>query len=338
MELVPAEPIFLLGIQRSGTTWLTNLFDSSSHTLTFMEPLSAGLGLAPEYPDRLSWLRGTTPELTELLAGELPRRLERAKYLVLRRSLGSPGLFRFERAFARLALGSGPLLPLGLHRRCFRFQQINLNRFEPDAPLVRKVSPMTWVIKELRLSGTVPIVRAAFPSARFLVIIRHPVDTVLSMLRWIRKGRLLELRDDLVGLAARLRSERLGDDYNALIERAEASGVAAKLALYWRVCYESLIRDVPGSLSTFVTLEELSDQPGARLREVFAKVGLPYEVSVQRYLDRSTSSAGGKGVLSTTRPRSFHRQERSKGEKDDLAGQILEITADSPLMDLFGSL
>jgi hypothetical protein len=335
-----AAPIFVLGCQRSGTTWLANIFDSSPDTLLFMEPFAPGLGLFPEIPDAVSFLERSSAASDEWLRLEMPRRLLRYKKLLTERSLASPRWFRIERAAANVVLGrAGRLAPWWVLERARRFEGLNLNRFAPEAPIVRKHSPPTrWVIKELRLAGKVALLRSAYPEARFVVIVRHPCGTVESMLRWFDQGRLRELSTQFLTYFERIETQRVAEPYRDLLVRARAGSPAQRLALYWRINYESLWRGLGDDpQAQFVSLEELSLRPSATVRRVFDGVGLPWRSSVESYLERSAhdTAPSRSHILSTSRDAANEYTSWVNRIDPQVRKAVDEVTSESRLMHWF---
>ena len=110
-ELTPNSIVFILGCQRSGTTWLANIFDSSPDTLLFMEPFSVPYGIFPDFPESSYVLERTSPFLDNYLHHEVVRLILHYKTLVSRKSLYDPNWFRIERFLAHLILRYRKSLP-----------------------------------------------------------------------------------------------------------------------------------------------------------------------------------------------------------------------------------
>lgn len=160
----PSSLLFVLGIQRSGTTWIGNIFDASPDTLLFMEPFAPACGRFPDFPETGYFLNTAPPTITRLLTETMYRRLYRRKFLFSHRSLQSPRYFRFERGIARMAERISKFAPRQLQRRILQFSQLNLNRLDPGYPIYRKPDTLRHcVIKELRFAGKIPLPQAAFP-------------------------------------------------------------------------------------------------------------------------------------------------------------------------------
>ena len=94
---LPESLIFILGIQRSCTTWLANIFISSPDVLLFMEPFSPPYGIFPDPPHHFYFLERSSSFLDNLLCQQMPGRLLRYKSRVFQKSMTHPFWFRFER-------------------------------------------------------------------------------------------------------------------------------------------------------------------------------------------------------------------------------------------------
>jgi len=283
----PGSIVFLLGCQRSGTTWLANIFDASPDTLLFMEPFSPPYGIFPEFPGVWEYFDESTPALDRLLCEDMPARLMRYKSLVSPESIADPSRFRRERSIARRARR---FAPPPLRRRIRKFELLNLNRLDDDYPLYPKsTAPALAAVKELRFAGKVPVLRHAFPQASFVVIMRHPAATVHSILGWFARGRLVELRADLDHFLDALEAQPVGEEYRGHIARCRGGGLADTVALYWRVSYETMFRRLEGdSRAQLLVYERLASRPRETAVEMFERLQTPWAPSLDDYLERST--------------------------------------------------
>lgn len=334
----PETWVFLLGCQRSGTTWLANIFDASPNTLLFMEPFAPAYGIFPEFPEASYFLEHSSSALDRLLRDEMPGRLLRHKSLMSQQSMTNPRLFRLELGLVRLFNQIGQYLPCRLQDRIRKFQLLNLNRTDSNYPIYPKNDdPSVWVIKELRLAGKVPILLQSFPDARFVVIIRHPVATVHSILKKFESGGLSELRRDIDTYLPKLEAQAISKDYKNLIARCRDGSLAHKLALYWRISYETMFRQLRGhSLAEFLIYEELALHPEEAIGRVFDSIGLPLSASVQNYLSYSSrSSVEDPGSLTTVRESADYYRSWMDNVSESTQQAVLEITDESFLKTKF---
>jgi hypothetical protein len=329
---------FLLGLQRSGSTWLTNIFDAHEQAWVFMEPFAPDYGIFPEFPETNFFLEESSPALRALLREQMPERLLHFKQLFGSRALRSARWFRAERSLVRLMLARSRLLPELVQSRVRKTELLNLNRMDPHAPVVDKdAPPRTWIIKELRLAGKIRLLRDAFPDARFVVLLRHPCANVHAIAAWFARGRLKELRRDLNSFVATLSAQRLGERYQKQLEACRLGDETHRLALYWRVHNEALVEELAQHAAALVlTYEELASSPQSTAARILEFCGLPPSDSVLRYVTASsTTSAADTGRITTLRDSATHYRAWQEKVAPALRKATETLTHDSALLNLF---
>lgn len=330
--------VFLLGTQRSGTTWLANIFDASPHTLLFMEPFAPAYSLFPQFPEPSLFMKQSSPALDKFLRQEALDRLLKYKSLFFPCSVTASTWFRVDMFLSRLISKFGIFVPQFLFDRTRKFNLLNLNRTDRNYPVFHKEAlPSTWVIKELRLAGKIPVLRSAYPQARFVVIIRHPAATVHSIMSWFQRHRLGELRQVLDTYLERIEVQIVAEPYRLLIERCRAGDLVHKVALYWRISYETLhnaLKDDP--LAPFIVYEKLAARPLETAEMLFSQLDIPWSNSVADYINHSTNTSLEK-VTAITTVRDSTRAYRDWCDKisPETLRAVEEITGDSYLSDLF---
>jgi hypothetical protein len=340
----PERLVLILGIQRSGSTWLANIFDHREDTLLFMEPFAPYAQIFPEAPPTSVFLTGEAPQLAELFGRPLIERLGRVKTLVARRAATDPAWFRWERRawhwLRRLERWLPGRVAMPLHRRLERHHLVNLNRFDSTYPLSGKHrAPRVWAIKELRLAGWSSVLREALPGTPKIVTLRHPMANVHSILGWFKRGRLGELQADLARFLDLLSAQSAAEPYRGLIDRCRTGSLAHRVALYWRVQNEAVVRGLEGSPGfQLVVHEELASAPLATIRRVFEAAGLPASPGAEAYVTYSSES--GTEVAPTS-PTDTNRNsaEYYRGWQAKIAPEVEDavaaIVADSFLLPLF---
>jgi hypothetical protein len=301
-----------------------------------MEPFAPAYGLFPEVPDQAFFLQSAPPAVVEVLQAQALNRLRNAKRLLSTQSITDPRLFRFERAVARLGNRVGRWLPTRVERRIAHFTLLNLNRFEDSYPIFPKTkTPSHWVIKELRFAGKVPLLRDAFPDARFLVVLRSPHATVHSMLRWFSRGGLGEVRRELNSFVEKLECQRIASAYAPQIEVARAVDLAHRAALYWRVCYEQMEHTLQRVEAPYRILpyEAIARHPNAEAKALLDWAGIPWHSYTASYLDYSTAHDVHCPTATNTIRRSDTYSTAWIAEiSDDVRQAVDEIVLDSPLL------
>lgn len=331
-------PIFLLGCQRSGTTWLANIFDTNPATLLFMEPFSVPYALFPEFPGTNTFVEKVDEDLAAWLRECLPKRLLRYKHFVCERSITHPSWFQVDRWLARLVGRATRFGPASMQNAAKWFELLNLNRAEKLSPICQKDSEAPfWCIKELRLAGKIPLLLEAFPNAQYAVLIRHPAATVHAIETWFSRGRLIELQRDLTTYLDDLQSQPIAGPYRAQIERCRNGSMAHRLALYWRVSYETIARRLEGNADChFVTYEELATEPRRVVAALWAKLGLQTTDSLDAYLQSSTKRDSNViDPLSTQRHSASHYDRWQNAIEPGTLDDVAEIVSGSPLLERF---
>ena len=335
---LPETLIFILGAQRSGTTWLANIFDSSPETLLFVEPFAPAYDVIPEFPEASYFFEHSSSYLDHLLKVETPVRLLRYKSLITKKSMISPKWFWIERWLIRMAAKTPRILPIRVQNRIRKFELLNLNRMEDNYPLYPKNRlPSAWAIKELRLAGKIPLLQSAFPGAHFIVIIRHPCATVHSILNWFEKGRLSELRQDLETYLQKIEVQAISRFYAKLLASCRTATLAHKLGLYWRITYETILRHLEDYPRVkLIIYEQLALKPHETIEETFKHIGLSFSDSLRNYLTYSTTNiSNSSSPINTVRNSADYYKLWCKQISEMTQKSILEITGDSFLLSYF---
>ncbi len=335
----PESLIFILGCQRSGTTWLANIFDASPDTLLFMEPFAPGYKLFPEFPAADVFLEKTSPALDYLLKVDMQARILKYKSLLFDRSKTDPKLFLIELRLSKLFNRFGKFVPHNIQDRIRKFQLLNLNRMDKNYPINPKNdNPSVWVIKELRLAGKIPILQNAFPDAHYIVIIRHPAATIYSILRLFELGNLRELRKDIDTYIENIKAQHIYESYFDLIDQCREGSMAHKLALYWRISYETMYRKLENQASAkFLVYEQLAKKPLATIEQFFDHVeGVHVSDSVKEYIKYSTTKEVKKpSAITTVRKSANYYRAWEETITEETYQAVLDITGSSFLMTYF---
>jgi hypothetical protein len=64
---VAVETVLILGCERSGSTWLSNILDSHPHVEFIMEPFVPRASLFPGFPGRNTYLANASDEIVRLI-------------------------------------------------------------------------------------------------------------------------------------------------------------------------------------------------------------------------------------------------------------------------------
>ncbi len=287
--------VFVLGCERSGSTWVGNILDSHPDVEFFMEPFAPYADFFPGFPGR----HGEFVEDRHIAAVRAGfQALRGSKYPLVYR----PGCPAILAATERRLIGlSGRLRKrLRLPRlTADRYALLNLNtRDVPAGRLPMKRSRPTCVVaKELRANLKIPFLRKCFPDAGFIVCIRHPGAQIASIMRLWERGGLWELRASL----GELRQALSGNGRLGRYGRCQPDGndsMEALLAAWWFANYDILFGDLASSGARFMIVEheKLSASPMEGTAQIIGFCGLRDDEQVRRFIKWSTSRKEGEPV------------------------------------------
>jgi hypothetical protein len=297
--------LFLLGSERSGSTWVANALDAHPEVELLMEPCADYTRLFPGLPERERPLPCPTPEQVAAFRSGLDA-LPPHKYALLFRP-GRPGqLRRVDRALLRALRRAAALLGRRAPLFALRHELLNLHAAALPAERLgaKAARPALRVVKELRLNLQLPLVARALPDARVAVMLRQPVAQIASILRRFESGGLGELRRSLArafpGSAGEPRLAR----FRARIAAADPEGdPIGTLALWWVIQHEVLLEDLAASGLPFwlVSHEALCAAPERETAALLRFAGLAPRPEVTGFLDWSSRSDGDRNDPVDTR-------------------------------------
>lgn len=245
------EKVFVLGCERSGSTWLSNIFDANPNLLAYLEPFGEFAGFFSRIPPRYCHVDAQDKDISSRFL-EVVDNLYYHKYCYLYKPGGRKFfskldhyMMRYDRSVIRVK----------------NFRQLNMNAIP-----VRIKNPTGSIkielIKELRLNLKVGLLQSSFPQATYFVTIRNPVHQVASMQKWIEKNALTELRRQLVYFLTSLLDQKRFSKYWDVLDRSREESLEFKLLVYWIINYDFLIEDLIRYNLKFeiIKKEELSEQ------------------------------------------------------------------------------
>lgn len=300
--------IFILGCERSGSTWLANIFDALPDSVLYMEPFAPFAGLFPDVPDRNTYANPDTESL-EISVREGYQRLYKAKYPLFYKPNRSIYLKRVDqilvRTYIRVTTSLG--LPVGSVTDQYRLLNLNASKI----PIRRQVKKHVKcgrpveVTKELRLNFKVRLLASVFPDARYIVMLRDPGAQIASIERLLQRGGLDELKGSLSSFGEKVRTcDRFSNYWDAMDLTDWEHDRQAMLALWWVINYQVLLDDLQlhGLDYCVIYHEEICQNPEIVVDQMLGFCGLAVDPNVQAYLNYSTQNENGDlSPLNTTR-------------------------------------
>jgi len=302
-------PILILGVERSGSTWVSNILDAHSKTLLLLEPFASQVAAFPDHPGRLVSLE----ESNALLSRHVTRRfkdLVEYKYPLLHRRAAPFAerqlVYRGLYPLGEVAAKGLDFFGLGRPKAHVRFKNLNKNRIEnPYLHRCSKdASPARLVVKELRLNFQVGLVADLWPDARILITIRNPVSQVDSMVRRIEGGGLHELRRALHGILEQARTWTRFEPYHEALSDLNRDRLLHRALAYWIVNYSALISDLDRCGLDFrvVRHEDLSQAPAEEAKGLMEFADLADQEQVRDFVAWSSQGGtGGESIMDTQR-------------------------------------
>jgi hypothetical protein len=330
-KAAPNPLTFLLGCERSGSTWLANILDAHEAVELLMEPFAPYARLFPEFPERNQHVPHAPPELAQAVRRGLGGLLAKKYSLCYRPGRG----LAWKSVDARLATtirAGHQLLRLTPPLRLRQWELLNLNTSELPVSLQtrKRWPPRHTVLKELRLNLKVKVLVDAVPDARFLVIVRNPAAQLTSIQRMMGQGRLQELAAALKTLPAEVARDPSLARYRPWIGDGDATKV---LVAWWFLNYETLLSDLDAcrAPALLVRHEELSAQPYEGSEKVFAFLGLTMTPAIEAYLRTSTAEEPrSTSPLDTFRESARHSQATIRDADRTIVARLERVAAGLP--------
>jgi hypothetical protein len=281
--------VLILGMPRSGTSWLAKIFDSHPETLYRHEPDIVHRNNSLPYrcssedaqayvPEMQAWLNVLAEDRSQRTVGSRPifaKRYHTARQTALRRAV-----------IAGLKT-AGAALPIRAWSTSVQVPDFT----SLDAEAVRRI-----VIKSVSAMGRIELMLAAAPEMQIVLIVRHPCGQIASILRGVRWS----LFDGEIPIA---------EPDSALVRRRginrEVLGkmsFTAQLAWNWVIRNELAIQAVRGwPRAQVVRYEDLAADPPAVSKQLFASCGLTWCNETADFLEQSTQASGREGYYQVKR-------------------------------------
>lgn len=270
-----AEPIILIGLPRSGTTWIGKIFDSHPGTLYLHEPDSS----VPM--NELPLIAGSSvpvserPAVLSVLSRTMDVRLTRVISILPQcpKSYRVPALDWLHR---QLALGTKACSPF--------FGEFSL----PD--FLASHRPVRLIWKSIESIGRLALIAQVLPRARIIHILRHPGGWIASMTRGHLEGRFGSGRDewwrwDL--LEATPPAQRRGLTVSAF----ETMNDLQRDVWSWVLWNEYAIEASAGLTNVMtITYEQVCAAPIVESKKLFEFARLSWDRQVEDFLRKSTST------------------------------------------------
>ena len=275
-------PICVLGMPRSGTTWLGKILDSHPETLYRHEPDSgAALGDVPltasAEPDSAA-SRIMEQFLTDLprqhsvkVCGKLP--LFAKRYLP-----GWRGHLHRGSVYLAKAASKWVTMPI--------LEPVDAGRAEPRP---------VW--KSIESTGRAGLIAATNPDARVILLVRHPCGQIDSTLRGESAHHFADecASAEDWGIFERLLDTPQAARRGLSLELLRESSPVERLAWRWLLFNEKAMDELRDRDNGFVVrYESLCERPLEVARELFAFAGLDWPPEVEAFIEASAGRDDGR--------------------------------------------
>ncbi|MGI9508590.1 MAG: sulfotransferase [Geminicoccaceae bacterium] len=313
----PERLAFIMGLGRSGTTFLAKLIDSSPDVLYRHEP------------DAI--LPGDMPSL--LSRDDLERHLPAARAYVLamtrcRRLRATGHLPVFRKAY-RSGLANLAFQPMVLSTKFARSLRLPLPDSMPD--LVARDRDVVYLIKSVRSLGRARLFADAFPAMASIHILRHPCAVCASTQVGIDKG-VMSSNVFLPSLFA----QKEAADYPFSLEDMQNATFEEQIAFRWMLLNDKAAADMEGAPGYLqIRYEDLCTDLEHMSRVVFDHLGLALGEQTKRFIhDISrpvTSETSSGGYFKINRPVTSAVDKWKTQLEPNCVARIRDVVSHSPL-------
>ncbi len=270
-------PIILLGMPRSGTTWLGKIFDSHPDTANRHEPDS----VEPyQSIPLLADIAGA-----ENYANEIHSGIDKIIQLRTVKTVGKLPLFH-KHYF-------GPLSYF-LYRTTVLAQKA-LDAYDVHVPVVwwpKRNTTIRTVYKSIESVGRLGVLATVLPESPILLMTRHPMGYICSVLRGESKAQFAESSASAEDMHAysMLLNTAVAKKYDFTLAQLQHMSAVERLALRWMLYNEKALNEAAafGSVMDF-RYEDLCAKPISVSKELMKFCHLQWEPQIERFLTASTS-------------------------------------------------
>ncbi|VAW03899.1 hypothetical protein MNBD_ALPHA01-315 [hydrothermal vent metagenome] len=276
--------IFLIGMPRSGTTWVAKIFDSNPDVLYHHEPDSVETTQdVPYFPK---------PENFEKLVPETRHYFSRLLKVRHLKSAGSSPVFQ-KKYLSRITNKILPGLIVFLKTVSLIFSKLKIPVNIEVPTFVRrglKNNKLVDVMKSVSSSCRSGLVTRAFPEAKIIYIIRHPCGFVSSQLR----GREQNYLNNVI-YYSQLSSMDIAKERGWTVDVIKNMSIEEQLACTWVCLNEKALSDIEGQENCFVLLYEyLCNNPVEMSRRLLDFCNLDYTDQTDVFIKSSLNYSGGE--------------------------------------------
>lgn len=268
--------VTVVGLPRSGTSWLGKIFDSHPDTAYRSEPdnfpslegvpLFPAPGSAESFRIDIAKFVDDLPRLRSYRCAAKPPSFPKSYRGLLRSHL-----FRYGAAVARVG-----------HR-------LDLDIPVPGARVDRAPPPML-VWKSIRSLGRIDLLVNSLPEVRIVHLIRHPCGHVGSVLRGARHADFPANTSEYYGIFSQLLETPQGRRTGLTLAKLKQLAPEERLAWHWVLVNEKAVEESVGQDRVhLVRYEDICANPVAAAQDLFRFAGIEWQAQTETFVRQSIS-------------------------------------------------
>lgn len=305
--------IFLVGMPRSGTTWVAKGIDSNPAVHYLHEPDSVRRLNVPilitaedieQYQPVVDEYLSSILEVNDLkVLGRLP---------FFPKQHFSAFQLQINRVSVYASKGLSRLMP-------------SLRNRPP--PLFRPRGDFNVLIKSIESTGRVKLLANSTHCSKIVLLARHPCAVINSEIRG-EANNLFSSRTPIYenwGLFENLLQSSSAREVGLSIDSLKGMSIAERLAWKWRIFYESMLEDSKLDECLLVYYERICLAPTEEFMRILEFLGLELTEATSQYLSTSTSSHSDGYYSVSKNPEAAMSSWKTQMSENDIT-QVLSIT------------
>lgn len=194
-------------------------------------------------------------------------------------------------------------------------------------PLFKPYGDFVVFIKSIESSGRVKLLANSAHCSKIVLLARHPCAVINSEIRGEQKN-LFSSNTPIYenwGLFEKLLQSSSALEAGLSLDRLRAMSIAERLAWKWRIFYESMLEDSKLEKCSLVYYERICLAPNEEFRQIFKFLGLEFTNATAHYLNNSTSSHSESYYSVSKNPKTAMSSWKTQMSEKDIA-QVLSVT------------
>ncbi|MBU1060508.1 MAG: sulfotransferase [Proteobacteria bacterium] len=290
--------LFIVGMPRSGTTWVSKMFDSHPDTLYLHEPDSVNL---------LDFLPIIPPP---------HKNVRLAKYVDSIVDLDSYRVRGKIPVFNKNYYSFHMQLYLHLITYLFQFYQFSGLKY-PKIDRVRTKGPIVW--KSIESLGRIGTVLRSIENCKAIHIIRHPCGHISSIIRGEQLSHYKEESNADMGLLKLLAQGDEAKSHNLTINKFSKMSRIEVLTWRWILSNEKAINDIRNDKNALTIMyDDICKFPYDNFKKLFQFAGLSWTGQTESFLKKSISKNTDRYYSITKSPLDSSNKWRTELSQDQI--------------------